>query len=187
MIRNISRCSGSDKPNGVQQTKHRQNHFHGLIAGVSIAVCAYMMMCTMMVGGGVVADEPGASKTDPRLAGIWVIESGVNNGQPISDQELEGARTIVRENAIVSYDRDAKIKYRCLYYFDESKTPNTIDMVSTMQRDNDAKAPGIYKVENSSWTLCYNYGGTERPEKFESKEGSKLMLLKLKRLKDTKN
>lgn len=138
----------------------------------------------LLIGATALADEPGASKTDPRLAGIWVIESGTNNGQPIPKEELEGARTVVRENAIVSYDRDENVKYRCVYYFDQSKDPNTIDMVSTMQRDKDMKAPGIYKVDEDSWTLCYNYGGSERPEKFESKTGSKVMLLKLKRLED---
>jgi uncharacterized protein (TIGR03067 family) len=146
------------------------------------AMTASFVLSGVMGSSTVTADDPAASRTDPRLAGIWVIESGVNNGVKIPKEELDGARTIVRENAITSFDRDEKVTYRCVYKFNLDHDPNSIDMISTMPTSQDAEAPGIYRVDKDSWTLCYSYAGGERPTAFESKPGSKTMLLKMKRL-----
>ncbi|WP_164100523.1 TIGR03067 domain-containing protein [Candidatus Laterigemmans baculatus] len=126
-------------------------------------------------------EEPGAPATDPQLAGIWLMESGVNQGQPIPKEQIRGSRMIVRADSISVVDKDEAELYRCTYDYNPSAKPTAITMTSTMPDREESKVLGIYKVSEKELTLCYALPGGERPTAFKSTKEGKTMLFKFKR------
>jgi uncharacterized protein (TIGR03067 family) len=65
---------------------------------------------------------------------------------------------------------------------DPSMKPKAADWTITTEGDLKGKtALGIYDVDKDTWKHCFGFD--KRPEKFESKEGSKLTNAVLKRVK----
>ena len=67
------------------------------------------------------------------------------------------------------------------YKLDAKKKPAEIDITPPKE---DGTHLGIFKIDGDTLTICMSdKGASERPTKFESPEGSKVMLLTLKRAK----
>ncbi len=137
-------------------------------------------------------DSPNAS-VSRNLQGRWEMVAGVNQGQELSDSEVEGTYLTVTNNTIVTYDRDQQQRYRAIFRIDELKKPMQITMTSVPQTaptnnlktedqvDNTVVA-GIMKFDGESrWTLCYALPGADRPDEFQSPKGSKIMLFTLEK------
>ncbi len=137
------------------------------------------------------SDEPVIS----RLQGRWEIVSGVNQGRELTDREVAGTYVTITTNSIVTYDQSDQARYQAVFTVNEEEEPVQIIMravaakAPTQPRVSDQDAPaditaasGILKFENStSWILCYALPGGVPPKAFESPDGSKVMLFKLKR------
>lgn len=65
------------------------------------------------------------------------------------------------------------------FKFDPKPSPATIDVTSTTAARN---LTGIYKLEGDTLTICWTRD-SERPKEFESPDGSRAMLMVLKRAK----
>ena len=61
-----------------------------------------------------------------------------------------------------------------------SKTPKQIDF---LKKDGTVRSLGIYKLEGGKLTVCFKKKTGERPKTFESKAGSKNMVLIFERVK----
>jgi uncharacterized protein (TIGR03067 family) len=71
------------------------------------------------------------------------------------------------------------------YKLDPSAKPKAIDIVHSIQGGGEETVRAIYKLDGDKLTICgkFHGGGGERPTEFESKEGSGIMLMILKREK----
>ncbi|TWU06327.1 TIGR03067 domain-containing protein [Stieleria varia] len=128
-----------------------------------------------------------------KLQGRWEIVGGVNQGRDLSAAELDGTYVTVARNTIITFDRQDKQRYRAVFRLDESMSPIHITMTSvpehppsnelkSVDQVDNAIALGILKFDGQrKWTLCYALPGTDRPEKFESPKGSKVMLFMLEK------
>ncbi|WP_417744940.1 TIGR03067 domain-containing protein [Rosistilla oblonga] len=128
-----------------------------------------------------------------RLQGRWEVVAGVNQGRELSEAELKGTYNTVATNTITTYDRNEHQRFRAVFSIDSAEDPIQINMTSVPQKSTVAKrdlkvltedivAAGILKFEgDDKWTLCYALPGNDRPTKFESPEGSKVMLFHLVR------
>jgi uncharacterized protein (TIGR03067 family) len=68
------------------------------------------------------------------------------------------------------------------YTTDPAKNPAHIDW-----SDGEDTVPGIYKVEGDTLTICYSHNpANDRPTRFESPKGTRLILLTFKRMNTMK-
>jgi len=117
-----------------------------------------------------------------KLAGVWEVEEGVNRGEEIPEDELEGTTMLVEENTIITYDPDRKEIYRATFTLDTSTDPISIDMTTKMKSLPQTRALGILKFEeDDEFELCYALPGSDRPKNFESPKGSEIMLFEVEK------
>lgn len=122
------------------------------------------------------------AKIEKQLAGVWEIEEGVNQGEELSEDELEGTTMVVKGDTIITYDKNKKEKYRAMFTIDASKKPIHIDMVTYMKGRPPMKSLGILKFEeDDEFELCYSLPGEERPSQFKSPKDSMVMLFECDR------
>jgi len=148
----------------------------------SMAAFAITCCCLFANSVGVADAQEVTNNIEKRLAGVWEIEEGVNQGEELSEEELEGTTMVVRGDTIITYDKDENEKYRAIFTIDASKRPIHIDMVTYMKGRPPTKSAGILKFEEpDEFVLCYALPGVDRPAKFESPSNSKIMLFECER------
>lgn len=119
-----------------------------------------------------------------KLTGVWEIDEGVNQGEKLSEEMLEGSTVVFQKSLIITYDKDRKETYRAKFSLDTSTDPVQITMVSKMEGKTE-KALGIIKFEEQDEVLlCYGLPGAPRPKTFESPAGSRNMLFEIEREDD---
>lgn len=137
-----------------------------------------------LVAGPTLADEhqeQDSAQLTQKLAGVWNIAGGKNQGENLTGEELAG-RVIIAKDEIVTYDKEKKELYRAKFTLDASTQPVQIMMTSTMN-GRTAKALGILKMnsEGDQLWLCYGLPGSPRPKEFASPGDSQNMLFELQR------
>jgi uncharacterized protein (TIGR03067 family) len=111
------------------------------------------------------------------LKGKWEIVSASFNGN-VSPM-LKGRILKFGDGEFTTYDGDEKGR-TIAFTLDPKADPKQIDL----NRDGgETKALGIYAMDKDELKICYAEPGAERPKDFESKAGSKVFLLVLKRMK----
>ena len=134
---------------------------------------------------GLVNGAGDAGKEDlKRLQGKWSVVERIVDGKKAV---IESTWTI-SENEI-SYGPD--IGVWAVFKLDTTTKPTNIDInpVSKVDPKNAGKTiKGIYEIDGDTFKICgpIKAGAKERPTAFESKEGSGVTLIVLKRVKDMK-
>jgi uncharacterized protein (TIGR03067 family) len=143
------------------------------------------MTPSLLIGLALAVGAPGAKdppKKAPTIVGEWAGEKAVRGGKerPVPDGGITfnfaaDGKLTVKEGAGKSNDAAYKI--------DAKKSPAEIDIIPPEGKD-EPTIQGIFKIEGDTLTICITGGqGGERPTKFESPDGSRTMLMILKRAK----
>lgn len=124
-----------------------------------------------------------APKVPPRaeagkIEGDWVVEKYVEGGK--ENPKRKGMHLSADEDEIaVREEAGATVSYT----LDPEADPPGIDLVAAAVARG-GYIRGIYKVDGDTLTLCFPKGGKgERPARFESPDGSEVVLMTLKRAK----
>jgi uncharacterized protein (TIGR03067 family) len=141
--------------------------------------CVALLLC---VGLATAADAP---KADPpagdqkKLEGMWTVVSAEMRGE--KKEDLVGTTvTFAGDNITIRVkgkDADQEGKFK----LDPSATPKRLDVTP---RGADKPMLGIYELDGGDLRLCLaDKPEEERPAKFETQAGRKVVLLVLKRNK----
>jgi uncharacterized protein (TIGR03067 family) len=143
------------------------------------------LLLALAVGLLTAAEAPKetASKDLKKLQGAWKSASLVYNGKDLSAEGKGNFRLVFKGDRATVEGNDAiKKEYaRVTFKLDPTTTPPCVDITVTGGVQKDAVIEGIYKLKGDEFTVCAKILGKERPAKFESPEGSSIVLLVLKR------
>lgn len=146
-------------------------------------------MNTTLLGLALVVAAPNLKeppKKNPEIVGQWTVESmnlgGKQNARAPAEMIYEftaDGQWLINRGGVVVKSVPREVKY------DPKANPPTIDVVYPEAAAGKGGTPrnmlGIYKVEGDMLTICFGASGGDRPTKFESEDGSRVMLMTLKR------
>lgn len=143
---------------------------------------ARYIVTALVVGLLLAADD--AKKDKEKLQGSWRPVSAEQGGNV---QEDAKEHLLIFEGDTFTIKKGDQLFVKGTFTLDPSKTPKTIDMKVTEGRqesDNGKEVHGIYEIDKDSLKWCTAPPGDEdRPKEFATKEGTKLLLVTLKREK----
>jgi len=132
------------------------------------------------------APKDAPKKAPPAIVGEWECVEFTGGGRTATPIEM-------KEIGYIGYEFTAEGKFRMrkrdevtsegTYNFDSSKDPAELNVIVAK---NGRFAASIYKVEKDTLILCSAEGGKDRPTKFESPAGTRIILMKLKRVEKKK-
>jgi uncharacterized protein (TIGR03067 family) len=110
------------------------------------------------------------------LTGTWKIEKAALGGQDMSESLKtfvltieEGKYKLLTDAGTLAIEPDKKPKVMTIKGTDGPNKGKTI--------------PAIYEIDKDALTICYDLSGKEPPTAFESKAGTKILLVSYKREK----
>lgn len=112
------------------------------------------------------------AKAEPgKIEGNWIVEKYIQGGK--EDENRKGSHFTFKDGEVSVQEEGGK---GIAYKVDPKANPATLDLTFI------AVIPAIYKVDGDTLTICFPKGKKgERPKKFESPEGSEIVLMILKR------
>jgi uncharacterized protein (TIGR03067 family) len=129
---------------------------------------------------GAPGEKDAPKKDAPTVVGEWDGEKAVRGGKerPVPDG---GIKITFTADGKMLFKEGNKDEQTGSYKMDAKKIPGEID-ISPPNEDGTLK--GIFKIDGDTLTICLSgKDETDRPTKFESPEGTNIMLVTLKRIK----
>jgi uncharacterized protein (TIGR03067 family) len=115
------------------------------------------------------------------LQGTWQRTSMIRNGKPVPEDEVKAERLTLQGEHYTLLIGDQK--RTGIFRLDPSKSPRTLDIVSTEGPNKGKTLHAIYELEGDTFTYCVAPPGKERPTLLESRPGSGWTLLVNKRVR----
>jgi uncharacterized protein (TIGR03067 family) len=125
-------------------------------------------------------DKEAPKKEAPSIVGEWDGEKTVRGGmeRPIPDG---GVKVTFTADGKLLFKEGTKDLQTGSYKADATKSPGEIEITPPKE---DAPHIGIFKIDGDTLTICLaDKGSTDRPNKFESLDGTNVLLVTLKRVK----
>jgi uncharacterized protein (TIGR03067 family) len=137
---------------------------------------AVVLLAVVFATAGVVAG--GDAKADlKKLQGTWAVASAQKGGKEAPEGEIKQLRLVFSGEKLTARfgekSKEGTIK------IDPGKKPSQIDL--KIEGDT---AVGIYRFKGDMLELCITEPGGERPTEFKSPEGTRTMIILLKRVKE---
>src|SRR5262249_53158545 len=123
---------------------------------------------------GLLAASPGddpARVERERHQGTWAVVSFEREGKATPKETLDEIKRVVRGDQVV-WTRDGEAFAETTVALDPSKAPKAIDVTPTSGPSKGKVAPGIYKLDADTLTICMAAPGKERPSSFKAEKGS---------------
>jgi len=116
-----------------------------------------------------------------KLEGTWLPTTVQQNGRNWSDEQVKTIKLVIADGkytvTVSGQDDKGTLK------LDPNAKPATMDIVGTDGPNKGRTIPAIYELSADTLKICYGLGIETRPTQFESKPGSRLLLITYKREK----
>ena len=125
-------------------------------------------------------DAKGDAKKELALfQGTWRFTSLEIEGKKVPIDMFKDAKLIIKDETFdyVGAGEDAKGTFK----IDASKKPKTVDITYTEGPLKGKVLKAIYELDGDTYKICLDPAGNDRPTKFETKEGSPIVLETLKK------
>ena len=136
-----------------------------------------LSLAVVLAAAGLGAGDD-AEKDLKKLTGTWEEVSHVADGKAMAADELKGTTVVIEASGKWEAFKGGTSIVKGTGKLDPAKTPKAADWAID---GTDMVAKGIYEVDGDTWKHCFSL--TERPTAFESKEGSGVHYVVLKRVK----
>jgi RNA polymerase sigma-70 factor (ECF subfamily) len=131
------------------------------------------------------ADKPAAvvkeeaPKDEPKIVGTWAYASVEVGGRKVPEEDLKEAKMVFgAEGKFTANPKGHEVAGT--YKLDPAKKPREITITNAEGQTH----RGIYKLDGDALTICLpEEGAAERPTEFATREGTKVILVVLKREK----
>jgi uncharacterized protein (TIGR03067 family) len=137
-------------------------------------------MTHLLLGLALAVGAPGQKEKEkpaPKLEGAWTVEKIEGKGD-----KKEGEVTFTFADGKISIKEGGRDRAEdAAYTADAAKKPAEIDIKPGKGQD----VLGIYQIDGDTLKLCFSAGGA-RPTEFKADEGSRTILVVLKRSKGDK-
>jgi uncharacterized protein (TIGR03067 family) len=142
-----------------------------------------MISLTLGVGAPAGKDAP---KKEESIVGEWAGESMVRGGKVRPVPEGGITFKFTADGKLIVNEGNRGEREVGSYKLDSKKNPSEFDLTPPPEK-SDKPVLGIYKLDGDTLTLCVSDDdGAARPTKFESPDGTRIMLMTLKRAKKDK-
>jgi uncharacterized protein (TIGR03067 family) len=119
-----------------------------------------------------------------KLQGTWEVTEFIFEGKAIPGEQTKGTTvSFSGDKMSLKFATSSPERVRSLSFkLDPSKNPKAIDFVVLDGDTKGEKGPGIYDLDGDRLRMCLpNIEIAERPTEFAAPEGSKLIVMTLKR------
>jgi uncharacterized protein (TIGR03067 family) len=128
---------------------------------------------------------PKAADDKDKLQGTWAWVEAERAGKKADADEFKDFKMVFRGEKL-SVDPDGENR-EGTFKLDPTQKPKTIDLILQDGPEKGKTIRGIYSLEGDTLKLCFNdQGDQDRPTDFTSKEGSRLVVVTLRRQADDK-
>jgi len=147
------------------------------------------MYVSLLIGIAVGVGAPGVKdppKKEESIIGEWVGESMVRGGKVRPVPEGGITFKFTAEGKLIVNEGGRGEREVGTFKVDSKKNPAELDLTPPPEK-SDKPVLGIYKLDGDTLTICVSDDdGAVRPNKFESPDGTRIMLMTLKRAKKDK-
>jgi uncharacterized protein (TIGR03067 family) len=146
-------------------------------------MCPCLLVCLSLSVGAPGAKDP--PKTEASIVGQWEGEKAVSGGKDKPVPAGGVTMTFTADGKVLVREGKREKAEEATYKVDATKDPAEIDILPPADKAARGTVRGIFKIDGDTLTLCYarGKGEADRPTKFDSPEGSRVMLMTLKRTK----
>jgi uncharacterized protein (TIGR03067 family) len=139
------------------------------------------LLCAALTSPARGADDKAIARELKKLQGTWVVVEAERDGAALD--RIKGNKLIVKDHQFTVVTKTAELKGDLT--LSPGKTPKAIDFQHQEGALRDKKWEGIYKLDGDKLTLCYAEAdsGKDRPDKFETYDGSNRLLIVVERKK----
>lgn len=141
-----------------------------------------------------VASVSAAQASEPKedaatIQGEWGAQANVENGEDVFGEKIDPKESPVRwdfeKTKVYFLAAVEEATVECSYKRHSTSKPRKIDFVmkSPQNPKQEQRLKGIYELKGDKFRVCYGPAGADRPKKFESKKGSKRILIEFGRVK----
>lgn len=119
-----------------------------------------------------------------KLLGNWDVVASESEGVAPSEKELRDmsfTMAFTKTTYLITSGKKGPIQQGILKNVNVNVTPHQIDLIANSGPEKDKPQLGIFKVEESTLTICLGKPGVPRPKSFTSPVGSGLAIMVLNR------
>ena len=129
-----------------------------------MAVALGLGVCLLMGADG---PQKAASIAEPANEGTWWLSAGQKDGKPLTKEEIEGGRLIIRGNHY-TLTLPGGETITGIQTIDQTTVPNTIDITDTSGSRQGQTCLGIVSSSKNEFRVAFAPPGGARPESFET-------------------